>query len=919
MSTSTVWEAYKGFYDHVLSKDHNNPELIGLWGRDPSRFETQILCYTDGTPIEGSNKYEEDGEIWGPMRWPYDAFTEEPHFNDPKITYFPSRRVKAIGTTWWDWKNKHTVRVGFDVDSIVGHAEGVGVDKSVIDQICRCDAPWLEIIRSTRGLGRHLYITFQEPFPVTVTHHEHAAIARSLLPMLSKATGVDMEASKDICGGVMWIHHVNANEENKGYGVLKSATESLTASDVPVNWRDHLSVICTNRSKVVVRGWSADGEVEGGDMLDQMTQERAKITLDETHERILDELEGTGYTYYWVHDHHLAQTHTGALLELYQKFEEQGTPLKGVFETISPGDDPGKPNCFMRPRINGGWDVYRFGEGEQEHEIWDHTGKHTHITFNVDFSLEKIAKICNGVEHPKADKGYFFSELCDIQRALKLLECDVELPARAEGRETYIRRRKDDDKLVLGIGKDRTDKPVDFKGFVKSSGGWERVLGNIDKGQDEVDVTANVDHKIRACSRRDFDDESTSGGSFTGWVVRDSNDRWIEIPAQHTKAYLKAQGIGDHETVIGSCIQNAWELVCMPFEEEFPGGRKWNRNAPQFRYKPADIAIDKKPHHPNWDLYLNHLGKDLDPYLKELDWSKEYGIENGGDYLKAWIACMMRFPYDKLPYLFMWSQMQETGKSLFHESISLLITRGVKAADRALTNDAGYNGELMNVVLAYIDEIDIATAGAAVYNKLKAWSTGLTLPIHAKYHQVVEAPNTLHFVQMANNLESLPVFQGDKRITAFEIYPVIAPIPKDVLMNSMTEEAPHFMRTLMDWPIPEAQSRLRLPVIETDTKSAAILHNEGDLAEFVKATCHKVNGHQIKLKLFCERYKTWCGEDDNKRSFDPRHVKNELRKLGINTGLSKDNQNYVANLTFDHEAEPNGKFVLHDNRLTLEK
>ncbi len=156
MSNSSIWESFKGLYDCRLSKEHNNPELIQLWGEDPSRFETQILCYTDGTPVPDSNKYEEGNEIWGPLRWPYDSFTEKPYFNNPPITFIPSKRVKAIGTTWWDWVNKHTVKVGFDVDSIVGHAEGVGVEKAVIDKICLCDAPWLEIIRSTRGLGRHL-------------------------------------------------------------------------------------------------------------------------------------------------------------------------------------------------------------------------------------------------------------------------------------------------------------------------------------------------------------------------------------------------------------------------------------------------------------------------------------------------------------------------------------------------------------------------------------------------------------------------------------------------------------------------------------------------------------------------------------------------------------------------------------------
>ena len=913
MQNSTMWESFFGFYEHVIKKQHNNLDLVRLWGDDPSRFETQILCYTDGTPIEGTTKYEADGEVWGPSRWPYDAMTENPHYNNPPITYIPSNRVKAVGTTWWDWKNKQTVKVGFDVDSLIGHAEGVGVEKEIIDKICLCEAPWLEIVRSTRGLGRHLYVNFKRPFPTTLTHHEHAAIARSLLPMLSKATGVDMEASKDVCGGVMWIYHVNATKENKGYSLVKKATDALTADDVPINWRDHLSVICTNRSKVTVRGWSTGGEVDGGDILDQMTKERPKVELTDAHHRILDELENLEYTYNWVHDHNLAQTHTAALLEVYKKFAEKGDPLKGVFETDSPGDDPGKPNCYIRPRFDGGWDVYRFGEGEHEHPLWDQTGKATHITFNVDFTLEKVAKVCNGAEHPKSDRGYYFSCVEDVAKAIELLNCDVDMPARADGRELYLRKRADQ-KLIFGISKDRTDKPADFKGFIKVAQGWEKVLDGSDPLVDDYKVV-DIDDKIRALTRRDFDDESTSGGSFTGWVMKDAKSRWTEYPAAHIKAYLKSHGLNDHEEIVGSCIQNAWELVCMPFEEEFPGERRWNRNAPQLRHQPADIPIDQKPHHPTWDEYYKHLGRDLNPYIKDQEWASDYGIKSGGDYLKAWVACLIRYPYDKLPYLFMWSELQETGKSLFHESISLLITRGVKAADRALTNDAGYNGELMNCVLAYIDEIDVNDKNSpGVYNKLKAWSTGLTLPVHAKYHQVVEVPNTLHFAQMANNLDSLPVFQGDKRITAFEVFPVIAPIPKDVFMNSMVEEAPHFMRTIMDWPIPEAPSRLRLPVIETETKAKAIMNNEGSIEKFIKDECHKVLGHKIKLSSFISRYQVWAGLDENE-TVSPRVVKSSLESQGLICGVNVGNANYIGNLTFDPNAEPETRYVLNKDRL----
>jgi hypothetical protein len=69
------------------------------------------------------------------------------------------------------------------------------------------------------------------------------------------------------------------------------------------------------------------------------------------------------------------------------------------------------------------------------------------------------------------------------------------------------------------------------------------------------------------------------------------------------------------------------------------------------------------------------------------------------DYLLYWIACMLRDPFEPLPYLFFYGD-QNSGKSIFHEAVSLLMTKGVAAADRALTNANDFNGELANAVCA---------------------------------------------------------------------------------------------------------------------------------------------------------------------------------------------------------------------------
>lgn len=1222
---------FKAFYENAIKGTHPNPWLIDLWGEDPSRFETQILCHSNGTPVEGTKRFQDNdtSEIWGPVRWPLNAYSDpEPY--DPPLTYWIEKRVKGIGTTWWDWQNKHTVRLGFDIDSLIGHAPGVGVDDSTIRRFDTINIPYITILRSTRGLGRHIYIEFGEPFPVTMNHHEHAAIARSLLPRLSRESGIDFAAEKDVCGGIMWIYHVNTTAENRGYEMIKKATQVLTADDVPANWRDHLPVVQGSRSKVLVRGYTPEGET-AGDELDEMSKSKIKVPLDDVHNRILDALEDTGYTVMWVDDHHLCQTHTRALAEVHERLS-----LRGFFDTTAPGDDPGKPNClsgdtmvitregckpiedlegknveiitsrgawvtapfksygeqdvfavtlqrgndtrvikatadhrwfvsrtktgpkrktkvnfgdrkevltcdleldhiliqtkpqlvvipsvvgiqhglvwgdgtaggcrttaslslfgdkdlqllkyfsehpqrkitcsvggveiwnlpkhfkslvpltydkpylygwlagyfaadghvssqgcciirsssresiqhvkdvchilgietsqitervrngyktsviyttvlkaadltsefflidshkdnwekcntrqhhywrvksvepagrekvyccevpethcfcledfiligncFMRPRLNGGWDVYRFGQGTSEHGLWDRVGEWTHIAYNVDPSFDKLMQLAGGTMHIKPELGYVFSTKEQFKNALELLGVKLELPARtSDDRSLLIRRRVEDGKPIICIEKKRDDKPMDFEGFVKTPQGWQKIIDPTVKIEDNnymEEMLSEMDNQLRALKQRNFNDNASRGGSFIGWVFKDATGAWVEIPGgENVSNVLKRAGFAELDFMKGDALYNSWLLVNEPFKPEFPGGRKWNRDAPQLRYAPAKLGIDESPRHEWWDKYLNHLGSDLDEYIKTLDWTEDWNIRNGGDYLKVWLACMIRYPFDKLPYLFMWGS-QETGKSMFYESVQLLMTKGVVSADKALTSEGGYNGELLNCVLAYIDETNVAAAGREVYSRLKAWTTGLTITIHPKYQQVFEAVNTCHFVQLANELEALPVFRGDKRITALQVPPVVDPIPKDVFMRHLEEEAPHFLYTLLNWDIPDARSRLRLPIIETDSKTSAIELNESVLHNFIAERCYEIPGTRMKLddlyNLFIDNL-----SENEKPQWNKRLVKKELSDhfpIGRSTG----NVDYIGNLSLNPDAEEGVPYSVVNRRL----
>lgn len=902
MKNESVWNAFEQYGHNVILSSHNNPPLFERWLSRLRDMETQILCDSHGEPVPDSNKYTDGSQVWGPMRWPYRAATEEASYSDPPITFLLSEHLVAIGSTGWDWKNKRSRWLGYDFDSIAGHAEGVGVSDEELERVVDRAPSWVEIIRSTRGNGRHLYILFDEnDCPTTNTHTEHAALARAFLPILSASSGLDLSTSVDVCGSVLWIHHRNATRENAGYSLVRPADRLLTVADCPPHWQDHLEVITGGRNKVRVRGFDGEEQV-GGDALDQMTEAHAVVKLDEDHLALLDALQDSGYTCLWVADHNLAQTHTGALKSVYDRLESAGKPLKGLFDTNSPGGDPGKPNCFMRPRQNGAWDVYRFGQGTNEHPLWGKQGGWTHIMFNAPATLQQVATAAGGYESTEKNQGYLFNDAESVRTALEMLKSPrVNLPQRALTGRLFSLRMRQDGKLVLSVNKDKSDTFADFPGWTKVGKGWEILVNEADKCSDqekeEADAWAELDDKVRMLKCVSYEDLGSMGGAFEGWVLKDGTGRWVKHPRENVASYLQAAGYDPKNVsmTLGKAIERAWSVVNEPFQPEFPGGRVWNLGASQYVYRPIELSEGETPYHPHWDRVMNHCGQDLDPYIKTLDWCPDWGIRRGGDYLKAWVACLLRHPFLKLPYLFMYGP-QNSGKSMFHESIALLVTRGVVKADRALTSASGYNGELLNAILGVIDEVDISKAGTSVYNKLKEWTTGLTLSVHAKYKQVYEARSSLHFVQMSNSRSSCPVMSGDTRITAMHVPPLIEEIPKETLVDALKREAPAFMRTLIDWTIPEAMGRLRLPIIETRSKESVMATHRNPLEAFIEERCFSVCGAAVLLSDFIDAFHETLDAIE-KAEWRKSAIKAALLERGLSIGRRTNNQIYIGNLS----------------------
>jgi hypothetical protein len=658
---------------------------------------------------------------------------------------------------------------------------------------------------------------------------------------------------------------------------------------------------------VRVQGWTADGTpANDDDILDEMTQAVAKVPLDEQHLKVLEDLEATGHTSLWVTDHHLWQGHTAGVKAVFDDWAERGHPMKGLFDTNSLDSDPGKPNCFMRPRPNGAWDVYRFGEGTDENPMWDTQGKWTHTTLNYPATLRQICMACDGYEGTDEKQGLLFETVDDLKKALKLLKSDVPVPTKAVDRtlSLYVNDRG---KVVLVIEKKRSDSKSDFPRFVKTPRGWERWLdGAIETSDNEVKdqaIWSELDEKIRALKT-----ESNSGAQFDSWVMKDNDSEWTNHPRDNISSFLAKEGFNKPAPILGGAVFKAWMLTNDPFMPEYPGGRRWNRNAAQLVYAPVELGENESPVHPTWDRVMEHCGVELNEYIPELPWCKDWGVVTGGDYLTAWVACMLQNPHGKLPYLFMYGP-QNSGKSSFYEALDLLMTKdSVMRADKALTSDQGYNGELEGVVLAVIDEVDISKAGATAYNRIKDWVTGMSLCLHAKYGQPRTVSNTLHFVQLSNTRRALPVLPGDTRITAMNVPALEEEIPKDRLFDLLRKEASHFMYTLLNYDVQEAESRMMIPVIETQGKQDAAADNVDELEQFIAEQCYEIPGAAIRFSDFVKAFQASL-EIFQQSEWKERIIRAVVSEKLMYGRSRKHNQAIIGNLSLDATIQPSTPFV----------
>lgn len=859
-----------------------NADLIDRWD---TRMETQVnVAAGNGEPVAGKRTTWSDGvNEWFNIRIPKNAATE-PTWNDYTLPFPLDLHAEGIGCTGWNWQELCSLWVGYDFDALTSHAKGVGITDAELARVrAAAEAlPYVEGRKSTGGGGIHLYV-YLDRIP-TQNHTEHAALARCILGMMSNDTGFDFANQIDACGGIMWIWHRKMNLGNQGLQVIKPATKILGVADLPANWRDHIEVVTRRRTKVRINEVAEDDL----DPFEALTSSRKIIPLDDSHKAQIEALMRSGYTSLWITDHHLLQTHTCALQSLMEPASKKELKLTGLFRTTSEGRDPGTPNCFLFPLPNGGWRVYRFSPGVSEAESWTQDGEGwTTCLFNKAPDLPSLCKALGGIEDPEQN-GYVFKSVVQVREVAKILGQEIKLDDQFDGREILLKAHKDG-RLVVQIKREKGDAPPDD--WLEKKNKWVRIFDVKTAPEDELDQTA-YDNLIRALK--------TPAKEGAGFVLHEGGE-WVRQTDSRIK--LTLQGMGNDKTtceeVMGTAIAKTWKLVNLPFQPEYPGGRQWNLDAPQFRFKPAELG-DEVPYHPHWDMIFEHVGADLTPAIRDSAVTAMCNIKTGADYLRAWVACAFRDPFEPLPYLFLFGP-ENSGKSIFHEALAALVTKGVASADRALSNNSDFNGELAGAVVCYVEERDLSQSKHA-NARMKEWVTARILWIRKMRTDAYAQPNTTHWIQCANRQSNCPVFPGDTRITVLYVDDLLPDqeIPKKEMMVHLENEAPHFMHTLLTMQMPPVKGRLRLPVITTANKIHAEEMSKDELERFIDEFCIRETGARLPFKDFYDRFFAWVPAEEKHQW--PRNMIQRRLPMAHLLIVGQANVRYVSNLKFKDKA-----------------
>lgn len=862
--------------------EHGQADLAALYHIG---MECQVnVSQSNGKRVEGEYKgrrwhgWSDGKTTWKSFRIPYGA-NKSPSYTDKNMSFDLEKYVEGIGMTGWDWQAKKSRWVAFDFDSMLGHADGL-TDEVLADILTKAkDLDFVTVRKSSSGNGYHLYVFLDLDITIN-NHHEHAALAKAVLAKMAALSAYDYDSRVDICGGNMWVWHSKCRG-NSGFELVKKGS---VLTEAPNNWRDYI-----RKSKSSDRRGQSD--------IARLTTHRNSVLLDDTHRKLIHYLDSEKKLWWWDQDKGMLVTHTLALQNAHSDLG-----YVGRFQTNSSGHNLNEQNCFCFPMENGSWSVRRYTKGVTEHKSWtlDSSGwVRTYLNRLPD--LREAATIYDGLED---EQGFFnFVDAGAAQEAALVLGVDLDIPPQIVSRATSLKAHKDG-RLLVRIRRENNDT---VKGWHnKNDKAWVRFF-QVKSSLVTEDVEVNTYDEIAR--------SLVAGHEDLGWVMN-VQGQWVDMSFQKVSSALSATGYDSKKikSITGNSVINSWKLVNLPFQEEYPGDRQWNRTAAKLRYQPKTDYVDLN--YSTWISILEHTGQGLDDAVLQNEWCRFNGIVKGADYLKCWVASLFQQPLQPLPYLFFYGP-QDSGKSIFHESLNLLMTRGYQSAELALTNASGFNGELEGAVLCFVEETNLNRDKRA-YNRIKDWVTSPSLNVRHMFRSPYHIPNSTHWVQCANEIDYLPLFPGDTRIVVCHVPELIDVIPKRELLHRLQSEAQDFITSVMSLEIPKPNSRLNIPVVESAAKVMLQRSNESALDQFIREHTMVAPGKYVTFAEFYDRFLSTCDPEEGAQ-WSKRRVGKEVTSTFIKGRDKSSNHVILGNIWWrsnpEYTKKPCKRFVFQDPHL----
>lgn len=779
------------------------------------------------------NAYQdlEDGTIYKPFRIPWDSMKETAYYTDPEMTFDLKKYCEGIGMTGWNFVTKQSFWFGYDFDSMINHGKGLTDEDLEAIRVAVYNLDYVTVRKSTTGSGLHIYV-FVDPVE-TKTHTEHQSLARAILDKMSLDSGYELQSKVDQLGAILWVWATKM-EGTDGLTLLKKGG---VLKDIPLNWKAHEGVI--NRKTHKIRpDLIVDTEL---DDFNKLAEQRLRTPLDDKHRKIIEELGKEEYETSWNSDYGMLITHTKALENVHKRLT-----LAGPFSTATSSSSV--KNCFCFPMPDGAWSVRRHGRGVVEASTWmtDLAGW-TYCFYNKlpDF---KTACITNqGVED--TDGGYVFEKAEFALIAAKQMGINLSLPEdKTVGRGMKLKMHTKTKKLIAELDLNPNDSSI--PGWIKKTKVHQFMSGHALADEIKEDDVSGSD-EIRHCVTED--------GQDAGWYVLGIDGQWNQEPRANVLSVISSMGFSfrEREAELGRLVTKYWRLVKEPFQPEYLGNRTWNKRAAQLVYKKKED--DSPLVYTHWTMILDHLGAGLDVAVNNSEWCEKNGITTGSAYLKCWMAALIQYPKEPLPYLFFYGK-EDSGKSIFHEAFTLLLSKkSVCRIDSALQNPSFFNGEIADCVLGVVEETNLSGKGNKfVLNKMKDWVTSRDISIHFKGETPYMATNIMHMVHTSNEADAVPVFPGDTRVVVCQVSKLKTIIAKPILLDLLKSEGQDFTTELLNLELPKSPSRLRIPVVESLEKIALADSNMSDIERFAtEHVFHKAGSILSKAEVydrFCDHF-----------------------------------------------------------------